>query len=272
MNIFKILSKMRILLLGFRLIMFPVMLVGAQAAFAQSIPSVQEIIDYADTHYEVRSDMTAQARITSKDVEQGTKIIESVLYRRDRDDAFLIVLSSPETERGNGYLRVEDNMWMYKRNTRTFTHIGRDEKIGGSNTSAGDIETRKFKELYKPAVDAAGKDKITAETIGSAKIPVYKVEVTAKVNDVKYPKLIMWVTRDKYLELKRECYSLSGTLMETDYFTNYKEIDGRYVPLLQKFIDEIDKGSVSVFEITGISFEKVDDYKFDKKYLESLSK
>ncbi len=237
-----------------------------------AMPTVQQIIDYYDTNYQLRSDMTAQARITTKDPEQGTKVIESVLYRRDKDDAFLIVLAAPETERGNGYLRVGDNMWLYRRTTRTFTHIGRDEKIGGSNTTAGDIETRKFKELYKPSVDAAGKEAISEETIGGAKIPVYRLEVVAQVNDVKYPKLVMWVTRDKYLELKRESYSLSGTLMETDLFTNYKDVDGRFVPLLQKFVDEVEKGKTSLLEITGIAFTRVDDYKFDKSYLESLSK
>ncbi len=235
-------------------------------------PTIQQVIDYVDTNYQVRSDMTAQARITTKDPEQGTKVIESVLYRRDRDDAFLIVIASPETDRGNGYLRLGDNMWMYRRSTRTFTHIGRDEKIGGSNTSAGDIETRKFRELYKPSADASGQEVIRAETLGAAKIPVYRLEVVARVNDVKYPKLVMWVTRDKYLELKRESYSLSGTLMETDLFTSYKEIDGRYVPLLQKYVDEVEKGRTSLLEITGISFKRVDDYKFDKSYLESLSK
>jgi outer membrane lipoprotein-sorting protein len=237
-----------------------------------ALPMVQQVIDYIDTNYQIRSDMTAQVRITTRDPEQGTKIIESVMYRRDRDDSFLIVIADPETDRGNGYLRVGDNMWLYRRNTRTFTHIGRDEKIGGSNASAGDIEKRKFKDLYKPNVDASGKELITEATIGGGKIPVYRVEVTAKVNDVKFPRLVAWVTRDKFLELKRESYSLSGTLMETDLFTNYKDVDGRYVPLLQKFVDEVEKGRTSLLEITGISFKTVDDYKFDKSYLESLSK
>ncbi len=234
--------------------------------------TIQQIIDYMDAKYEIRSDMTAKARITTKDPEQGNKVIDSIYYRRDSDDAFLIVIADPETDRGNGYLRVGDNMWLYRRNTRTFTHIGRDEKIGGSNTSAGDVETRKFRELYKPSVDSSGSEIISEETLGSAKIPVYKLEVIAKVNDVKYPKLVMWVTKDKFLELKRESYSLSGTLMETSFFTNYKEVEGKYVPLLMKFTDEVEKGKTSLFEITGISFEKVDNYKFDKKYLESLSK
>jgi len=236
-----------------------------------ALPTVQDVINYIDTNYDVRSDVTAQAKITTRDPDQGTKIIQSVYYRRDKDDSFLIVMADPETERGNGYLRVGDNMWLYRRTTRTFTHIGRDEKIGGSNASAGDFETRKFKDLYKPAVDADGKDLISEQMIGG-KIPVYRVEVTAKVNDVKFPKLVMWVTRDKYLELKRESYALSGTLMETDLFTNYKEIDGRFIPLLQKFTDEVEKGKTSLLEISGITFAKVDDYKFDKSYLESLSK
>jgi len=163
-------------------------------------------------------------------------------------------------------------MWLYKRATRTFTHIGRDEKIGGSNTTAGDMETRKFRELYKPSTDSSGKEILSEETLGSAKIPVYRMEVIAQVNDVKYPKLVMWITRDKFLELKRESYSLSGTLMETDLFTNYKEVEGRFVPLLQKFTDEVEKGRTSLLEITGLSFAAVDNYKFDKSYLESLSK
>jgi len=247
-----------------------VLLLAAGGLWAS--PSVQQIIDFIDSTYELRSDMTARAKIITKDPEQGTKVIESVLYRRDKDDAFLIVLASPETERGNGYLRVGDNMWLYKRATRTFTHIGRDEKIGGSNATAGDMESRKFRELYKPSTDASGKELISEATLGGAKIPVYRFEVVAQVNDVKYPKLVMWVTRDKFLELKRESYSLSGTLMETDLFGDYKEIEGRFVPLQQWFTDEVEKGKISKLQITGISFSKVDDYKFDKSYLESLSK
>ena len=65
-----------------------------------AMPTVQQVVDYIDTNYEIKSDLTAQARITTRDPEQGTKIIESVLYRRDRDDAFLIVIAEPEIRQG----------------------------------------------------------------------------------------------------------------------------------------------------------------------------
>jgi hypothetical protein len=237
----------------------------------QATPTVQEIIDKIDASYEVKSDITAQTKITTKDPDLGgTKVIEAVYYRRDSDDAFLVVIYAPDTDKGNGYLRVGDNMWMYLSKSRAFQHIGRGEKIGGSNATAGDMETRKFKELYKPALDANGKEIISEEMIG--KIPVYKIELAAKVVDVKYPKLVMWLTRDKLLRLKEEYYSLSGTLLETAYYKNYKEVDGRYIALVSRFDDAIEKDNVTIMEITGISFAKVDDFKFDKRYLESLSK
>src|SRR5208337_5440661 len=89
----------------------------ALAPLAWGNPSASEIIDEVDTHLQLKSDMTAQARITTRDPEQGTKVIDSVYYRRDIDDAFLIVIADPESDRGNGYMRVGDNLWMYKRAT-----------------------------------------------------------------------------------------------------------------------------------------------------------
>ena len=236
-------------------------------------PSIQEIIDYIDTNYQLRSDMTAQARITTKDPEQGTKVIESVLYRRDKDDAFLIVLAEPETERGNGYLRVGDNMWLYRRTTRTFTHIGRDEKIGGSNTTAGDIETRKFKELYKPSLDASGKEILSEETIGSAKIPVYRLEVVAQVNDVKYPEA---GDVGHPGQVPRAEARVIQPVRHADGDRPVHELQGRRravtCPFSRSSPTRWKREGPRSWRSRGIAFSKVDDYKFDKSYLESLSK
>ena len=89
------------------------------------------------------TDIRAKVTLTQQKVNQGTKNIEMIYYRRDSDDSFLIVMSAPETDKGNGYLRVGDNFWMYRRNTRTFQHINRDESIGGTNAHAEDFEKEK---------------------------------------------------------------------------------------------------------------------------------
>ncbi len=231
---------------------------------------IERILASIDRNYKMKSDASADVVMTQQKAEEGTKIFEMKYYRRDSDDAFLIVMSAPEYEKGNGYLRVGDNFWMYRINTRTFQHVNRDESIGGTDAHGGDFETRKLTELYGPALDEKGNEKISEEMLG--KIPVNKVEAVAKVNDVDYPKKIYWTRRDNDLVLKEESYSLSGTLMQTAYFLKFTVIDERFVPVKQIYIDEFEKGNKTIVEISGISTNKLDDKIFTKAYLENLSK
>ena len=233
-------------------------------------PKINGLLKQLEELQEVKTDIKAKVVLTQQKINQGIKVIEMIYYRRDSDDSFMIVMSAPEAEKGNGYLRVDDNIWMYRRNTRTFQHINRDESIGGSDAKADDFETRKLTELYEGAEDSAGREIIKEEMLG--KIPVYRFEVKAKVNDVDYPKKMYWARKDNSLLLKEESYALSGTLMQTAYFLKYTVVDGKYVPVNQMFIDEFEKGNKTIVEISGISTQKLEDTIFTKAFLENLSK
>lgn len=228
-----------------------------------------EILSRIDKLYEIRTDITAKIKLTQQKGE-SVKVIEAIYYRRDADDSFLIVMTAPDIEKGNGYLKVGENFWMYKRNTRTFQHINRDESLSGSDARSGDLEKRKMSELYTVALDEKNQEKITEEKLGN--IPVYRVEITAKVSDVTYPKQILWVHKENFLILKAQAFSLSGTLMQTIYYLKYTQIDGRYIPLQQIFVDEFEKGNKTILDLSGISFEKIPSHIFTKAYLENLSK
>ncbi len=219
---------------------------------------------------EMKSDIRAMVNLAQQKTGQGSKNIGMIYYRRDTDDSFLIVMTAPESDKGNGYLRVGDNFWMYRRNTRTFQHVNRDENIAGTNAHAQDFEKRKLTELYAPSLDASGKELLAEEMLG--KIPVYRFEIKARVSDVDYPKKILWVRRDNSLPLKEQSYSMSGTLMATTYFLNYTVVDGRYVAVKIMFIDEFEKGNRTLMEVSGISTEKLQNSMFTKPYLENLSK
>jgi outer membrane lipoprotein-sorting protein len=235
-----------------------------------SQPPVSDILKKVENNMSIATDVRASVSMTQQKPDQGAKVFDMMYYRRDSDNAFLIVFKAPEAEKGNGYLRIEDNFWMYRRNTRTFQHINRDESIGGSDASGEDFETRKLTELYQPAVDSGGKELIRAEKLGA--IPVWRLEVKAKVNDVSYPYRIMWVRQDNFLQLKEESYSNAKTLMITSYYPKYTTVLGKYVPVKQMFIDEFEKGNKTVVEIAGIVTDKLDDKIFTKAYLENLSK
>jgi len=231
---------------------------------------VTRILRAIDEQYALKTDAAASVVVTQQKVDQGTKVIGMQYYRRDVDHNFLIIMTAPESDRGNGYLRVADNFWMYRQNTRTFQHISRDESIGGTDAHGEDFEDRKMVELYQPLTNAAGKELFTEEKLGP--IPVFKFEVKAKVNDVDYPKKIYWVRQDNNLILKEEAYALSGSLMQTAYYLKFTQIDGRYIAVKMFFLDEFEKGNKTVVEISNIKTDKLGDAMFTKPYLENLSK
>ncbi|HUI92428.1 MAG TPA: outer membrane lipoprotein-sorting protein [Chitinivibrionales bacterium] len=235
-----------------------------------SQPPIQELLVKIEANHKLTSDIKADVTLTQQKAGQGIKQFDVLYYRRDADDSYLIVMTGPESEKGNGYLRVADNFWMYRKNTRTFQHINRDESIAGSNAKGEDFERRPVTELYEGVRDSLGKEHVTEEKLGQ--IPVYKFEVKAKVNDVDYPRKKIWLRIDNSLMLKEEDYSSSGTLMQTSYFLKYTTVSGRYVPVDQMFVDEFEKGNKTQVKISGIVMEKLDDKIFTKAYLENLSK
>ena len=233
-------------------------------------PTVQELLVKIEATHKLTTDIKANVTLTQQKSNQGIKQFDVLYYRRDADDSYLIVMTGPESEKGNGYLRMADNFWMYRKNTRTFQHINRDESIAGSNAKGEDFERRPVTELYEGVKDSLGKESVKEEKLGQ--IPVYKFEVKAKVSDVDYPRKKLWVRSDNSLLLKEEDCSSSGTLMQTSYFLKYTTVSGKFVPVEQMFVDEFEKGNKTQVKITGIVMDKLDDRIFTKAYLENLSK
>ncbi|GEM_PF-245248 len=244
----------------------------AQAAgpSASGLPPGAGILAKVQRNTSMTSDVTATVTLTQQKTGQGIKTFTMHFFRRDADDSFLIAFTSPESEKGNGYLRSGENFWMYRRNTRAFQHVNRDESIGGTDAQGDDFEDRPITDLYAPSRDAAGREAVVEDTLG--KIPVYRMDLIAKTHDVDYPKKTYWVRRDNFLLLKETSFTQSGTLMQTAYFLKYAPLEGRFVPVEQIFIDEFEKGNKTKVSLSDITLKPIPPEVFTKAYLENLSK
>ena len=231
---------------------------------------VTDVLKKLDDLRKLDEDVTSKVQIAMRDAKQGDKLMEAIYFAKDTTDQFLIVMTKPESEKGNGYLKMGKNFWMYRRNTRSFQHVARNESIAGTDANAGDFETPKYAEQYTAAKDANGKEEVSAEQLGG--VPVLRIELVSTQPDVDYPKKIIWVRQDNGLPLKEQSFSLSGTLMNTQYYLKYSEINGRYIAVKQLVVDEFEKGNKTLWEISDISFKKLSDDVFSKAYLENLSK
>ena len=77
------------------------------------MPGVIEILEKVDEIENLGADITVKAVLTENRVSQGVIVYEGVYYRRDQDDTYLIVMTAPESAKGNGYLRVKDTFSHY---------------------------------------------------------------------------------------------------------------------------------------------------------------
>jgi outer membrane lipoprotein-sorting protein len=239
-------------------------------ADAATLPTGADILSRIETNLRLVSDVSAKVTLTQQKAGQGVKTTQLLFYRRDKDNSFLIDITAPESDKGNGYLRTGDNFWMYRRNTRSFQHVNRDESIAGSDAQGDDFEDRKLTELYAPVKVSSGREKVSEDTLG--KVPVFRMEAAAKVYDVDYPRKIYWVRRDNFLVLKEQSFAQSGVLMQTAYYLKYAPVLGKFVAVEQMFIDEFEKGNRTRLAIAAIATAKLSDDIFTKAYLENLSK
>ena len=122
--------------LGMRAIL-TTLIIFFSSLIAASTPSGIDILKQIEHNTRMTTDITATVSLTQQKTGQGIKDINMLFYRRDSDNSFLIVMTGPESDKGNGYLRVGDNFWMYRRNTRSFQHINRDENIAGTEALGG---------------------------------------------------------------------------------------------------------------------------------------
>jgi len=235
---------------------------------AGEAPSAAVLLDSIDRQGKLRTDASATVRMTQTKAGQGAREFSMRWFRRDADESFVILMDAPESERGNGYLRSGENFWMYRRNTRTFQHVNRDESIGGTDARGDDFESRRLVELYGESDGKNGRPVL--DTLG--KVPSWRFEVKAKVRDVDYPRKVYWVSRDGWQLLKEQAWSSTGTLMQTGYYLKYQDVNGRLVATKMLFVDEFERGNRTMVEVESIRTAKIADATFTKAWLESQSK
>ena len=93
-------------------------------------------------------DFTAVMTMISEDPEDGVERMVVQQFRRDADDAFLILFRDPAVQRGQGYLRQGDNLWFYDPESRKFSHTSLKEAFQGTDARNSDFGEVSFAEDY----------------------------------------------------------------------------------------------------------------------------
>ena len=209
------------------------------------------------------TDFSAIMTMIQENAEDGVSKRVVQQFRRDGADQFLMLILEPEDRKGQGYLRVEDNMWMYDPISRKFSHTSLKERFENTDARHSDFRRSTTAEDYDIANVTEGK---------LGKYSVYILELEAKHEEVTFPFKTIYVTQNSNLVLKTEDYSLTERLMRTSLYPKYAKIGDQYVATTAIFIDELTEGSKTQINISEISVEKLPEYVFTKAYVERVNR
>ena len=214
----------------------------------------------------VERNMSSENRVFEStmtiNVAHRSRTITSRTYAEGYSKSFTEYLT-PAREQGTKMLKLGNQLWIYSPSTDRIIQISGHmlrQSVMGSDLSYEDMmDDRKLTELYTATL---GGD----EVIGGRK--TWILDLTAKVSDVSYHSMKMWVDTERYVPLKEELFGSSGQLLKRTTFEEVEQIAGRWFPMKLTYKDVLKSGDGTEFTITSVRFDqKIPDYIFTKAAL-----
>ncbi|MFO0746041.1 MAG: outer membrane lipoprotein-sorting protein [Myxococcota bacterium] len=252
------------------LLMLSFVAVPAVAHADLSQDEMVKILAEIDARQKATNDFKAHAFIDAQETGKEEIAYESVFYRRGGEKKFLILFVGPKAEAGKGYLRIDDNLWMYAPSTGKWERRTERDRIAGTDSRRSDFDESRLAEEYTPAFEGEG-------SLGG-KFKTWKIKLTAKPDkDVAWPVITLEVDQASGNVLKRMEYALSGKAMRRSLYPKWakvKDPSGKEVwyPEEMYFYDEVEKGNQTTIKIDAVDLSDLPANTFTKAWLESKSR
>jgi outer membrane lipoprotein-sorting protein len=229
-----------------------------------------DLLKMVDDRQKNNGDWRAQAYLEQKEKDKVDTVYETEYFRRSSDQKFMILFTKPKSSAGQGYLRIDKNLWFYDPSVGKWERRTERERIGGTNSRRSDFDESRLAEEYDPADE------------GEEKLGVYtaqKLKLTGKPGqDLAFPVVHIWIDKESKNILKRQEYALSGRLLRTSYYTKWKKIyspskkGDTWYPEEIRFYDEVEKANQTLVMIKSVDPNALPQNLFTKAWLESKSR
>jgi outer membrane lipoprotein-sorting protein len=234
-------------------------LIAMSFAFNAS-PTASEIIQKVDDN------MSSDTRITESQMiihgRRNSRTITSVGYSRGKYDNFTEYLA-PEREKGTKMLKLKDYLWIYSpssdRTIQLSGHMLRQSVMGSDLSYEDMMEDRKLLDIYDAVIE--GEEEIDGKK-------VWRLALTAKVDDATYHSRKLWVEQERFVPIKEDLFAKSGQLLKRTIMSDIKKVDGRWYPHKMNYKDMLKDGKGTDFVVTKMQIDvPISDNVFNKSNL-----
>jgi len=164
----------------------------------------------------------------------------------------LTLVTAPANEKGQTFLKRGNDMWHW------MPSIGRLIKLPPSMMSEGWMGSDYTNDdILKESSIVVDYDhtKIGEEEINGHLC--HKIKLIPKEDAaVVWGKVIKWITKEHFLQLKSEYYDEDGELIRTELGSDIQTIDGRKIPAKIEVIPEDEKSQKTVIIMNDIEFNR----------------
>ena len=234
-------------------------------ALAQNDPQAEAVIKNFENKLNLEGfDVSTDFTLVQKIEGEADRVLKINIYRRDASELFTIIFEYPDSEKGKGYLRQGDDLFLYLPTTREFVYRNRKDDIGST-----DVRTDIFGKL-------TNLEKFKATYLGSEKVSEWDCHVIyleAISLDVSFALQKWYVRKSDGLPVKVENFSLSGTLLRTYYYISYKQVgSNKYIFTKFLAVNHLEQGQKTFITIQNVRTTPINDYTFTKAFLEEQSR
>jgi len=254
-------------------VMLPLAAAGLASRPAQAAKSKEELVKIlksVDERQNSQGDWHSHIYMEQKEKDKVDVVYEGDVYRRSEDQKFVILFTKPKASQGQGYLRIDQNLWFYDPAVGKWERRTERERIGGTNSRRSDFDESRLAIEYEATDD------------GETKLGAYTAQaMTLKGKpgiDLAFPVVKLWVDKDTLNVLKRQEFALSGRLLRTSYYPKWKKAYSEskhgdtWFPEEIRFYDEVEKANSTLILIKEVDFKPLPQNLFTKAWLESKSR
>jgi len=125
----------------------------------------------------------------------------------------MVLMLEPKGFYGTTLLIRDGEYWLVASRATKPIQLSAEQILSG-DVSNGDVARANLLTDYQPRLD--GEETIEAD-------PCWRLELTARSQKQRYPRVRAWIERKKFLPRQLEFYGMTGALIKTAHYRNYEK-------------------------------------------------
>jgi outer membrane lipoprotein-sorting protein len=217
------------------------------------------LVEKADAIRFPRESFETQIVVTNYNDGEAGDVRQYKVMSRGNENT-IVLTESPASERGQALLMRGRDLWIFMPSVSQPVRLSLAQRLTGQ-VANGDLARANFAGDYTASL--AGTEIIDGEE-------AHVLDLVAADRGVTYAKVRYWVAVADDHPVKAEFYAVSGRLLKTSRYENFRELAGRLRPTRIVLEDALKQGEYSILEYETMTLQDLPERMFTREYLRRL--